>query len=67
MKRIYLCTLRGTVVAALCLAGTVQAASDTGTMEKKISPGTATTERGKLDQKDQDFLKKSGGNQRDRN
>jgi len=57
MKRIYLKTLCGTIIAALALAGTLRAASDTGTTEKK--PGTATMEQGKLDRHDQDFLKKA--------
>jgi len=59
MKRIYLKTLCGTVIAALALAGIVRAASDTGTVEKKPMPGTAMTEKGKLDRHDQAFLKKA--------
>ena len=57
MKRIHLTALCGTIVAALALAGTVRAANETGTTEKK--PGATMTQQGKLDRHDQDFLKKA--------
>ncbi|MEI6561120.1 MAG: DUF4142 domain-containing protein [Verrucomicrobiota bacterium] len=57
MKRIHLKTLCGTFIAALALAGTVHAASNAATTEKK--PATAATEQGKLDRHDQAFLKKA--------
>ena len=57
MKRIHFTTLCATLLAALALAGTVRAASDTAAPEKK--PGTATTEQGKLDRHDQSFLKQA--------
>jgi len=57
MKRIYLKTLCGTVIAVLALSGTVRAASDTGT--QKQMPGTAMTEQGKLDRHDKAFLKQA--------
>lgn len=59
MKRIYIKSLCGTAIAVLALAGTVRAASDTGAMEKKQAPGTAMTEKGKLDRHDQEFLQKA--------
>ena len=55
MKRVYLKTLCGTIIAALALAGSVRAANSTETTEKKSGP--AATEQGKLDRHDQDFLK----------
>ena len=59
MKSIYLTTLCGTVIAVLALAGTVRAANETGTMEKKNEPAPAMTEQGKLDRHDHEFLKKA--------
>ncbi|MCX6968150.1 MAG: DUF4142 domain-containing protein [Verrucomicrobia bacterium] len=57
MKRVYLKTFCATLIAALALAGSVRAANETGTMEKKT--GTAPTEQGKLDRHDQEFLKQA--------
>ena len=57
MKSICIKTLCAAVIAALALAGTAGAAETT--KAKKASSETAMTEKGKLDQKDQDFLKKA--------
>ena len=59
MKRIYLKTLCGTIITALAFAGSVRAASDTGTVEKKPSAGATKSEQGKLDRHDESFLKQA--------
>lgn len=56
MKRIYLTTLCGTVIATLALAGATQAANEPS---QPAAPGTAMTEQGKLDRHDHAFLKKA--------
>lgn len=56
MKRIYLTTLCGTVIATLALVGTTQAANEPS---QPAAPGTAMTEQGKLDRHDHAFLKKA--------
>ena len=57
MKSICLKMLCGIAVTALALAATTGAAEST--KEKKAAPATALTEKGKLDSKDQDFLKQA--------
>jgi len=59
MKRIYLNTLCGTVIATLALMGTAWAASEPAPAQKQPAPGTAMTEKGKLDRHDQNFLKEA--------
>ena len=59
MKLICIKTLCGTVIAALALAGTASAVDTSANAKAKASPGTAMVEKGKLDSKDKDFLKKA--------